>query len=108
MGLWLPDNMRPGGTSRYAMGVEVPADYAGELPAGYEVMELPPAMLLVFQGPPFDDEQFEQAITSMWDVMNAYDPSLIGYRWADEDAPRFQLEPAGYRGYIEGRPVRRA
>jgi hypothetical protein len=26
--------------------------------------------------------------------------------WADEDGPRFQLEPQGYRGYIEARPVR--
>ena len=31
---------------------------------------------------------------------------LIGYAWADADAPRFQLEPMGYGGYIEGRPVR--
>ena len=25
---------------------------------------------------------------------------------ADEDAPRFQLAPMGYRGYIEARPVK--
>ena len=31
---------------------------------------------------------------------------IIGYEWADNDAPRFQLNPMGYRGYIEGRPVR--
>ena len=42
----------------------------------------------------------------LWDVINAYKPETVGYAWADEDAPRFQLEPHGYRGYIEGRPVR--
>ena len=29
-----------------------------------------------------------------------------GYEWADEAAPRFQLDPQGWRGYIEARPVR--
>ncbi|HRR89855.1 MAG TPA: AraC family transcriptional regulator, partial [Eubacteriales bacterium] len=29
-----------------------------------------------------------------------------GYKWDDEAAPRFQLSPLGYRGYIEGRPVK--
>ena len=38
--------------------------------------------------------------------MKNYQPELYGFRWADEDGPRFQLEPQGYRGYIEGRPVR--
>ena len=34
------------------------------------------------------------------------DVRWLGFEWADEDAPRFQLEPWGYRGYIEARPVR--
>jgi len=42
----------------------------------------------------------------MWEVMKTYNPELYGFRWADEDGPRFQLAPMGYRGYIEGRPVR--
>lgn len=106
MGLWLPDNLRPAGTSTYVMGVELPADYAGPVPEGHQIIELAPCKMLVFQGRPFDDKDFEQAITSLWDVMNGYDPQVIGYEWADEEAPRFQLAPMGYRGYIEGRPVR--
>lgn len=106
MGLWLPDSLRPEGTSTYVQGVEVPADYAGPVPQGYRVLDLAPCKMLVFQGEPFDDKDFEQAITSLWDVMNSYDPQVIGYEWADEEAPRFQLAPMGYRGYIEGRPVR--
>jgi len=42
----------------------------------------------------------------LWEVMKKYDPRIYGFEWADEDAPRFQLEPQGYRGYIEARPVR--
>lgn len=106
MGLWLPDVLRPAGTSRYVQGVEVAADYAGPVPDGYEVMDLPACKMLVFQGPPFEDQDFERAITSLWEVMNSYRPETYGFRWADDDGPRFQLRPEGYRGYIEGRPVR--
>ena len=62
--------------------------------------------MMIFQGPPFNDEEFEKAIQSLWDVMKSYNPKVYGFEWADEDAPRFQMEPQGYRGYIEGRPVR--
>ena len=106
MGLWLPEAMVPAGTSRYVMGVEVPADFAAPPPEGFEIMDLPPCRYLVFQGPPFPDSEFERAVTSLWDAMNAYRPETYGYRWADDDGPRFQLSPEGYRGAIEGRPVR--
>ena len=106
MGLWLPKRLRRRGTSVYAQGVEVPADFAGAVPAGCEIIDLPPCTMMVFQGPPFDEKHFEEAIFSLWDVMKTYRPELYGYEWADNDAPRFQLEPVGYRGYMEGRPVR--
>ena len=106
MGLWLPAGMRPEGTSAYVQAVAVPADYEGALPEGFELMELPACKMLVFQGPPFEDEEFEGAISSLWEVMKTYRPETYGFVWADEDGPRFQLQPLGYRGYIEGRPVR--
>lgn len=106
MGLWLPAHLQAEGTSQYVQGVEMPLDFAGAVPEGFEVIELPPAKLMVFQGPPFDDLDFEAAITQVWDAINAYNPETCGFAWADEDAPRFQLNPLGYRGYIEGRPVR--
>ncbi len=106
LGMWLPDKMRSPGTSKYIQGVEVPSSYAGAIPDGFEVMELPACKMMVFQGPPFEDRDFEQAITSLWDVMSSYRPETYGFVWADDDGPRFQLRPEGYRGYIEGRPVR--
>jgi AraC-like DNA-binding protein len=106
IGMWLPDNLRPPGTSFYAQGVEVPSDYSGEVPEGFELIVLTPCKMMVFQGQPYDDEIFEQAIGDLKEVMNDYNPELYGFSWADEDGPRFQLEPMGYRGYIEARPVR--
>jgi AraC-like DNA-binding protein len=106
IGMWLPDNLRPDGTSVYAQGVEVPLSYAEPLPAGFEMITLPACMMMIFQGQPYDDNDFQQAIGDLWEAMKNYKPEIYGFRWADEDGPRFQLEPQGYRGYIEGRPVR--
>ncbi len=106
IGMWLPDSLRPAGTSVYAQGVEVPADYAGVVPEGFDVISLPPCKMMVFQGQPFEDEHFDDAIADIWELMKKYTPELYGFEWADEDAPRFQMEPQGYRGYIEARPVR--
>lgn len=106
VGMWLPKKLIRKGTSRYIQGVEVPLDYDKPLPEGYEMMELEPCRLMVFQGQPFRDEDFMDAIGIMWELMKSYDPTLYGFEWADEDSPRIQLAPQGYRGYIEARPVR--
>jgi AraC family transcriptional regulator len=106
IGAWIPENLRPSGTGVYAQGVEMSADYSGEVPEGCDIIDLPPCKMMVFQGPPFDDEKFGEAIGDLWAVMKDYNPELYGFAWADEDGPRFQLEPQGYRGYIEARPVR--
>lgn len=106
IGMWLPENLRPASTGVYAQGVEMAADYSGEVPEGFEIIDLPPCQVMVFQGPPYKDEDFMEAIGELWKVMEDYNPETYGFAWADEDGPRFQLEPQGYRGYIEGRPVR--
>ena len=106
IGMWLPDNMRPAGTSVYAQGVEMPADYAGPVPEGFELVDLPACKMMIFQGQPYDDAHFEEAIGAVWETLKSYNPEIYGFRWAEEDGPRFQLAPQGYRGYIEGRPVR--
>ncbi len=106
VGMWLPANLVKPGTSVYAQGVEVPREYAGPIPEGFEMIELPACKMMIFQGEPFDDADFEQAIGSLWETMKNYRPEIYGFRWAEEDGPRIQLEPQAYRGYIEGRPVR--
>lgn len=106
IGMWLPESMVKPNTSTYVQGVEVPVDYAGKIPDGFDVIDLPPCKIMVFQGEPYDDEHFGEAIEDLWNVMKAYNPQNYGFEWADKDAPRFQLAPMGYRGYIEARPVR--
>ncbi len=107
MGIWLPKKMRLPNTSEYVQGVEVPKNYLGPVPEGFDLIVLPPMEMMIFQGEPFKDEEFEDAIQDLWDVMNRYNPELVGYEWDGPDAMRFQLEPQGYRGYVEGKAVRR-
>jgi len=103
--LWLPAAYIAPGTSEYVQGVEVEADYRGLVPEGFDVIELPAAKYLVFQGEPFAEEDFEQAIGDIWEAEKKYDPALIGYQW-DTANPKIQLEPIGTRGYIELLPVK--
>ena len=79
-------------------------DYAGMIPDGFDVITLPAAKYLMFQGEPFKEEDYCQAIEAVQLAMERYDPSIIGYAW-DETNPRTQLEPRGERGYIELKAV---
>ena len=103
--LWLPESYKKAGTSTYVQGVEVEQDYSGIIPDGFDVITLPEAEYLMFQGEPFMEENYCQAIQAVQQGMEKYDPSLIGYQW-DDTNPRLQLEPRGERGYIELRAVR--
>lgn len=103
--LWLPEKYRLKNTSEYVQGVEVPTDYRGEVPDGFDVITLPAADYLMFQGEPFLEENYCEAIMAVNQSMKKYDPSVIGYIWDDEN-PRIQLEPRGERGYIELKAVK--
>ncbi len=106
IGLWLPERLRKPGTSEYCHGVELPLDYQGPVPEGFDLIELPPCKYMVFQGQPYDDEQFEAECSAVMAAIDHYDPKHCGWDWAPDDGPRFQLAPMGCRGYIEARPVR--
>ena len=98
--LWLPKHLIPEGTSQYVQGVEVALDFDGQIPEGFDVIELPKCQYMMFQGEPFAEENFEEAILQMWEAIKKYNPEAAGYRWDDRN-PRIQLEPRGERGYIE-------
>lgn len=104
--LWLPEKYKKPGTSTYVQGVEVTEDYEGEIPDGFDVIALPEAEYLVFQGEPFREDDYSEAILSVQYSMKQYDPSAIGYAW-DDGNPHIQLEPRGERGYIELRAVKK-
>ena len=104
--MWLPEKYKKPNTSTYVQGVEVETDYMGMIPEGFDTIHLPEAEYLMFQGPAFREEDYCEAIRTVQAAMDSYDPSVVGYRWDDEN-PRIQLEPRGQRGYIELRAVRR-
>lgn len=108
VGVWLPENMRPEGTGIYAHAVEVPENYSGEIPEGFDIIDLPPCKYFVFQGEPYDEKGDQAAVGACMNNIEKFNPQVYGYRWCDELGPRFQLAPMGWRGYIEGRPVREA
>ena len=103
--LWLPKKHIIRGTSEYVQGVEVAADYSGEIPEGFDIIELPKCKYIMFQGEPFEEENFGEAIQQVWDAIKKYNPEVIGYEW-DDSNPRIQLEPIGARGYIELHPIK--
>ena len=61
---------------------------------------------MIFQGEPFDDEDYNIAVDNISNAVIKYNPNLYGYEWDVDESPSFQMEPQGYRGYIEGHPVR--
>ncbi len=81
-------------------GVEVSVTYEGSIPEGFDIIDLPACEYLMFQGEPFDEENYCEAILALQKATENYVSSAIGYEW-DGENPRIQLEPRGERGYIE-------
>lgn len=104
-GFWLPEKLIKPGTSQYVQGVEVPLDYDNEIPEGYEIIELPESMIMIFQGQAYDDNYFEKYVSETMEAIKEFKPELYGYSYNLDESPRFQLAPLGERGYIEGWPV---
>jgi hypothetical protein len=86
--IYQSSSLRPEGTSFYTQGVEVPLEYSGEIPDGFEIIELPPCKMLIFQGPPYEDEKFMGAIGDLWKQTKNYKPKIYGYEWDNEIAPQ--------------------
>ncbi|MDO5577617.1 MAG: AraC family transcriptional regulator [Fibrobacter sp.] len=103
--MWLPEQYRKPGTSTYVQGVEVEPNYSGVIPENFDIISLPSCEYLAFQGEPFQEENYSEAILAVQHAMKRYNPSLIGYEW-DNSNPQIQLEPHSNRGYIELRAVK--
>lgn len=87
-------------------GVEAAKDYNGPVPEGFDDIDLPEADYLMFQGEPFAEEDYCEAIVAVQQVMNGYEPSIIGYAWNDTKL-RIQQEPRGSCGCIELRAIKK-
>jgi AraC-like DNA-binding protein len=105
--LWLPDKYIKENTSKYVQGVEVSLDYSGPIPEGFETIILEESTYLMFQGEPFKEEDYGEAIEAIWEAIDKFNPTSLGFTW-DEENPRIQLEPVGERGYIELKAVKKS
>ena len=74
------------------------------VPEGFDVIRLPAAEYLMFQGEPFAEEDYCEAIGQVRGAIEKYDPPV----WAmcGRREPTHTIEPVGDRGYIELLPVR--
>ena len=102
--MWLPRRLVKPGTSVYVQGVEVPEDYSGAVPEGFDIIDLPECDYLMFQGEPFREEDYCEAIAAVQTAVSRYAPEVSGWEW-DADSAMIRLEPIGDRGYIEVLPV---
>ena len=70
--LWLQEKYKKPNTSTYVQGVEVEMDYMGIIPEGFDVIHLPEADYLLFQGQPFREEDYCEAIQAVQQAMDGY------------------------------------
>lgn len=98
--MWLPEKYIAPETSKYVQGVEVSIDSQIKIPDGFEIIQLPKSDYIMFQGEPFLEKDYCQAIEEVQDAVKKYNPESMGYQ-VDTDNPKIQLEPIGKRGYIE-------
>jgi AraC family transcriptional regulator len=109
LGLWLPEKYRPEGTSEYVQGVEIQTGHTIDIPTDMESITLPANIYMLFQSQPYeeDEKKFFEVIQQVQSAIKSFNPGFYGYEWAHEEAPRYQLEPIGERGYIEAVPIRK-
>lgn len=96
------------GTSPVAAGVELPVDYDGEVPEGYELLDLPACAMLHFQTEPFErEEDYVAAIEAAFHAKESYDAARYGLAFAPECGPVFNFGAASDTGARLAFPVRR-
>ena len=71
-------------------GIEVPANYAGEIPEGMECVLVPESPYAVFHHPPYNYSTQEMAVDEALDKAVAnWNPAEHGYEWND-NLPTYQ------------------
>ena len=95
------------GKRGYIYGIEVPANYTGEVPEGMESLLIREAQYAVFHHPPYDYARMEK---SVWEGLNkmaeAWKPSEHGYEW-DDSLPTYQRHNPPEYGQAIIRPLKK-
>lgn len=103
----LPIHLVKDGTSSTAAGIELPFEYAKQLPHGYELIDLPPCKMLYFQGMPFENESdFGEAIGIVFEAIANYKPEMYGFSYTYDIAPHFNFGAAAETGAKMAVPIK--
>jgi hypothetical protein len=103
----LPPSLMKEGTSGTASGVEVPSNYCGDIPDGYEIVDLPGCTMLYFCGSEYhDEEDFCDAIKIVSDALISYRPERFGWILDHGAAPSFNFGASAEKGARMAVPVR--
>ena len=104
----LPSSLSDGNQSLAAAGIEVPFEYAGEIPEGYEVAELEPCEMIYFQTQKYESEEdFVTYLTAVGKAMAEYDYEAYGFVRDETLAPVFNYGAYAECGAKMAVPVRR-
>lgn len=93
---------------RYFYGLGVPEDYAGPVPAGFEVVDVPGGYYQVVSHPPFDYAQDNAEVMRRVEALAFGAPCAVqGFRWKHSGMSYQRHYPEGH-GYMVLRPIERA
>lgn len=99
---------KSGNKKVYFYGLGIPSEYAGEIPDGFSVKEIPASDYLVFAYPAFDFlEENNEVMPAVEKLAWGFDPKEMGYEWNEEVCPIYQRHYPEKLGYQVLRPVRR-
>ena len=95
------------GKKGYFYGTGVPVDYAGSIPRGFEMRNIPESYYLVFGHPKYDylrdnAEVMRRVENLAWN----FDPGSVGYEWNEQLCQDYQRHMWNDRGYQVLRPIK--
>lgn len=92
----------------YFFGAGVECDYAGKIPEGFELHEIPESYYIVFSHPPFDyPADNREVMKRVEDLAWSFDPTPLGYEWNEDVCQDYQRHYPEGLGYQVLRPVRK-
>lgn len=103
----LPPHLVIKGTSKAACAIEVSLDFDSYIPEGFDIIELPAHLMMLFQGAPYENEEwYGEAHSELRRAIKNYVPELYGYEFAKHSAPHFYYGTSAKTGCREMIPVR--
>lgn len=103
IGAWIYQDGKHG----YMYSIEVPPNYAGEVPEGMEYLSFPESHYAVFHHPPYDFCKMEDAVDkALYKAIENWDPAEHGYAWRD-DLPTYQRHNPLKYGQANLKPMKK-